>query len=74
MPTTLDAIYENGVLKPVSSAGLKEHHKYRVTLEESEQADSGVKFTQPHPVLGNIVFHENPETPLDQEDWPDPAE
>ena len=25
----------------------------------------------PHPVLGQIVFHEDPSLPLDPEDWPE---
>jgi len=26
---------------------------------------------EPHPVLGKIVFHEDPSRPLDPEDWPE---
>jgi len=25
----------------------------------------------PHPVLGQVVFHEDPSAPLDPEDWPE---
>lgn len=28
---------------------------------------------EPHPVLGKIVFHEDPALPLDPEDWPESA-
>jgi hypothetical protein len=27
---------------------------------------------EPHPLLGKIVFHEDPSLPLDPEDWPEP--
>ena len=30
-----------------------------------------VKTLKPHPVLGRIVFHEDPSLPLDPEDWPE---
>ena len=26
---------------------------------------------EPHPVLGDILFHEDPSLPLDAEDWPE---
>ncbi|MGH9767000.1 MAG: antitoxin family protein [Blastocatellia bacterium] len=30
----IDAVYENGVLKPLGSSGLKEHQRYRVVAQE----------------------------------------
>jgi hypothetical protein len=30
-----------------------------------------LKPLKPHPVLGRIVFHEDPSLPLDPEDWPE---
>jgi predicted DNA-binding antitoxin AbrB/MazE fold protein len=33
MPITVDAIYENGVLKPTQPLPLAEHAKVRVTIE-----------------------------------------
>jgi predicted DNA-binding antitoxin AbrB/MazE fold protein len=33
MPITVEAIYENGVLKPAQPLPLKEHEKVRVTIE-----------------------------------------
>jgi hypothetical protein len=30
-----------------------------------------VRTLKPHPVLGKIVFHEDPSLPLDPEDWPE---
>ena len=33
MPLTFEAIYENGVLKPVESLPLKEHEQVRLTVE-----------------------------------------
>jgi hypothetical protein len=32
---------------------------------------SPTRLLTPHPVLGNIVFHEDPSLPLDPEDWPE---
>ncbi|MBN2343601.1 MAG: antitoxin family protein [Deltaproteobacteria bacterium] len=69
MPTTVEAIYENGVLKPLSKITLKEHKKYTVSLEESAPENDWL--TAPLPQIGNIVFHEDPATPLDPEDWPE---
>ncbi len=33
MPLTVEAIYENGVLKPTQPLPLREHEKVRVTVE-----------------------------------------
>ncbi len=33
MPLTIDAIYENGVLKPSQPLPLKEHERVQVTIE-----------------------------------------
>ncbi len=33
MPLTVEAIYEDGVLKPVQPLPLKEHEKVRITIE-----------------------------------------
>jgi predicted DNA-binding antitoxin AbrB/MazE fold protein len=33
MPLTVDAIYENGVLKPTQPLPLQEHEKVRVTIQ-----------------------------------------
>jgi predicted DNA-binding antitoxin AbrB/MazE fold protein len=33
MPLTVDAIYENGVLKPTHPLPLKEHEKVRIRIE-----------------------------------------
>jgi len=71
MFTTVEAVYEDGVLKPLNSKGLKEHKKYKVILEDTEDNKEEAMLTKPHPLLGKIVFHENPELPLNSEDWPD---
>ncbi len=45
MPLTVEAIYENGVLKPTGPLPLKEHEKVRVTIEPAEnwvQATAGM--------------------------------
>jgi predicted DNA-binding antitoxin AbrB/MazE fold protein len=34
MPRNIEAIYEGGVLRPLSPLKLKEHEKVRITLEE----------------------------------------
>ena len=35
MATIIEAIYENGVLRPLATEGLKEQHHYRLIVEES---------------------------------------
>lgn len=37
MPVT-EAVFEDGVLKPVAAEGFKEHQHYRLTWEEAEPA------------------------------------
>jgi predicted DNA-binding antitoxin AbrB/MazE fold protein len=71
MAITIEAIFENGVLKPLSKLGLKEHKKYKVSLEEETQ-DSWL--TEPLPEIGDIVFNEDPSLPLDKSDWPEDDE
>ena len=36
-----------------------------------EPSQCRVKRLEPHPVLGRIIFHEDPSLPLDSEDWPE---
>jgi predicted DNA-binding antitoxin AbrB/MazE fold protein len=33
MPLSIEAIYENGILKPTAPLPLKEHEKVRITIE-----------------------------------------
>jgi predicted DNA-binding antitoxin AbrB/MazE fold protein len=33
MPLTVEAVYENGALKPLQPLSLKEHEKVRITIE-----------------------------------------
>lgn len=45
MPRTIEAIYENGVLKPLSVLDLKEHERVKIILEKTEsvaRASSGI--------------------------------
>jgi predicted DNA-binding antitoxin AbrB/MazE fold protein len=45
MPTNIEAVYENGVLKPLSPLNLKEHEKVKLIVEEeknSVRATSGM--------------------------------
>lgn len=37
----------------------------------SERLSPPTRTLKPHPVLGRIVFHEDPSLPLDREDWPE---
>ena len=67
MTITVEAVFENGVLKPLSKAELQEHKKYTVSVEEAE--DNWL--AAPPPKLGNITFNEDPSLPLDESDWPD---
>jgi predicted DNA-binding antitoxin AbrB/MazE fold protein len=36
MSLTVEAVYENGVLKPVQPLPLKEHEKVRITVEQGD--------------------------------------
>jgi predicted DNA-binding antitoxin AbrB/MazE fold protein len=36
MALTIEAVYENGVLKPVQPLPLKEHEKVRITVEQGD--------------------------------------
>ena len=45
MPRNIEAVYENGVLKPLSPLNLKEHERVKLTVEEeknSVRATSGM--------------------------------
>lgn len=45
MSMNIEAVYENGVLKPLSPLKLKEHEKVRIIIEEGEsvvRATSGI--------------------------------
>jgi hypothetical protein len=37
----------------------------------SDHRGAAVRTQTPHPLLGKIVFHEDPSLPLDPEDWPE---
>jgi predicted DNA-binding antitoxin AbrB/MazE fold protein len=36
MPFTVEAVYENGVLKPVEPLPLKEHEQVRLTIQQGD--------------------------------------
>lgn len=40
-------------------------------LAENRSEQPWAKLLEPHPTLGEIVFHEDPSRPLDPEDWPE---
>jgi predicted DNA-binding antitoxin AbrB/MazE fold protein len=44
MPRSIEAVYEDGVLKPLFPLNLKEHKRVRITLEEESvvRATSGM--------------------------------
>jgi hypothetical protein len=41
------------------------------TPTASDHLSPAARTLIPHPVLGKIVFHEDPSLPLDREDWPE---
>ena len=40
MATIIDAIYQNGMLRPLDTQDLKEDHRYRLVVEEIEAPDA----------------------------------
>lgn len=46
--TTLEAIYENGIFKPISSVPetLKEHERVRITIETDNEEDLQAEIAQ----------------------------
>ena len=40
MSKVIDAIYENGVFKPLEKVSLKEHERVHIIIEETEKAES----------------------------------
>ena len=45
MPRNIEAVYENGVLKPLAPLDLKEHERVKLTVEEEKKtarATSGI--------------------------------
>jgi predicted DNA-binding antitoxin AbrB/MazE fold protein len=53
MGLTIEAVYENGVLKPAQPLPLKEHEKVRITVELGESA-----LLQAYGILGWTGTHE----------------
>lgn len=53
MSRTIDAIYEDGVLKPLEPLDLPEHAKTRVTIEESAEAVDELKKRLPFVASGD---------------------
>ena len=43
MPRTIEAIYENGVFKPLKKIQLNEHQKVKLTILTEEEIDSATK-------------------------------
>ncbi|HYG62672.1 MAG TPA: hypothetical protein VEL74_08825 [Thermoanaerobaculia bacterium] len=42
-----------------------------VAERRSGAREAGIRSLEPHPLLGKIIFHEDPSLPLDAEDWPE---
>jgi predicted DNA-binding antitoxin AbrB/MazE fold protein len=59
MPLTVEATYENGVLKPAQSLPLAEHEKVRVTIEPAltwaERTSGMLKWTGDPKILRRIA-------------------
>jgi predicted DNA-binding antitoxin AbrB/MazE fold protein len=59
MPITVEATYENGVLKPAQPLPLKEHEKVRVTLDPAVKPGAAdgrmVPWTEDAETLEHIV-------------------
>ena len=43
MPKTIEAIYEDGVFKPLTKPRLKEHQKVELTISPRSEIDEAVK-------------------------------
>lgn len=43
MPKTIEAIYEDGVFKPTEDIYLPEHYKFKIIINEIEDADNRLK-------------------------------
>ncbi|OGW14424.1 MAG: hypothetical protein A3G93_04105 [Nitrospinae bacterium RIFCSPLOWO2_12_FULL_45_22] len=43
MPRTIEAIYEDGVFKPLTKPRLKEHEKVELTIATKSETDEAVK-------------------------------
>jgi predicted DNA-binding antitoxin AbrB/MazE fold protein len=60
MALTIEAIYENGVLKPAQPLPLKEHEKVRVTVQQVEspllQAYGIMGWTGDHETLQRVAL------------------
>ncbi|MBI1917369.1 MAG: antitoxin family protein [Planctomycetes bacterium] len=69
MPLTVEAIYENGVLKPVEPLPLKEHETVRVTIQTKsnwiEETYGICGFTGDPEELRRLALH--PEFDLEEE-------
>ncbi len=47
MPKVIDAVFENGVFKPISAVEIKEHTKVHLTIEEAESVAFSTSGTIP---------------------------
>lgn len=59
MPKVIDAVYEDGVFKPVSTVMIKEHTKVHLTIEETESiafSTSGIVPARNKQSIDNIAL------------------
>jgi predicted DNA-binding antitoxin AbrB/MazE fold protein len=56
MSNVIEAVYEDGVLKPSQANGLKEHQRYRLTYEET-QPTSWAQEVRDNPELMTEIGH-----------------
>ena len=73
--TTLEAIYENGIFKPISSVPntLKEHERVRIIIEDDEDSANQVSPDVLREMLAEGLISSIPEGISDEEDDFEPA-
>jgi len=72
MPITVDAIYENGVLKPAQPLPLKEHEKVQITVHVNSEVQPAIDAVQrSYGLLGWKGDHETLERILAEAEEPE---
>lgn len=68
---TIEVELLHGRVIPRSGETIPETGPALLTLLGTEQPPATFDPLKPHPLLSQVVFHEDPSLPLDEEDWPD---